>query len=369
MSKEQRVKSNKMLTTHCSLLIAHYSLLTTHCSLLIMKEIFTQLGQYIGNTAAFENLFARAYEQNSWFTPANLTYACQTWAKTLTEENISQWLSAYDLRAIKPKRVLIVMAGNVPLVGFHDLLCVLASGHQAVVKLSSDDKVLLPHFADYLKEIAPKIGARIEFTEERTANFDAVIATGSNNTARYFEYYFGNKPHIIRKNRHSVAVLTGEETQQQLFALGRDIFQYYGLGCRSVSKLFVPEDYNFDLFFKAIYPYKDLIEEQKYANNYDYNKAVYLMSLFKLLENGFLILKEDTHYGSPIATLFYEYYTDINQLKARLAADAEQLQCVVSSGFSNSEVPFGTTQQPALWDYADGVDPREFLIELSASSF
>ncbi|MFK8301331.1 acyl-CoA reductase [Capnocytophaga stomatis] len=312
----------------------------------------------------FKETLALAEQQNGWFTPENLQFACSSWAKALTEENINKWLEKYDLENVSPKTVAIIMAGNIPLVGFHDFLSVLVSGHKAIVKLSSDDKVLLPFVASYLQDIEPAWQGKFTFTDERMTNFDAVIATGSNNTARYFEYYFGKKPHIIRKNRNSVAVLTGKETEKEFFELGKDIFTYFGLGCRSVSKVFVPRNYDFDLLFNAIYPFKDIINGQKYANNYDYNKAVYLMSLFKLRENGFLILKEDTNYASPIATLFYEYYDSPEDLKERLQTDSDKIQCVVSKGFMKNEIPFGQTQHPQLWDYADGVDTVTFLTNL-----
>lgn len=324
-----------------------------------------QLGSLLANTELFEGVFEQAEQQNSWFTPDNLRFAFDTWATSLEEDKVRQWLSAYGgLETTSAKKVLIVMAGNIPLVGFHDLLCVLVAGHKAIVKLSSNDRVLLPFLVEQLKPFAPDWAETVSFTEERVSDYDAVIATGSNNTARYFEYYFGKKPHIIRKNRHSVAILTGKETPEELYALGKDIFQYYGLGCRSVSKLFVPQNYNFDSFFEAIYPYHSIINEQKYANNYDYNKAVYLMSLYQLLENGFLMLKEDEGYGSPIATLFYEYYNDTQSLKQRLATDTEKIQCVVAHNFTKGEIAFGETQKPQLWDYADEVDTLHFLLNL-----
>ena len=323
------------------------------------------LGELFNNAERFSAIFAQAEQQNSWFTQHNLTFARNTWATTLSEANIKRWLSAYKLS--KPqnvKKILLIMAGNIPLVGFHDLLCVWVSGHKAVVKLSSEDKLLLPFIVEQLRDLIPEWAEAVTFSDEKVTNFDAVIATGSNNTARYFEYYFGKKPHIIRKNRNSVAVLTGKETQEELIALGKDIFQYYGLGCRSVSKLFVPENYSFDAFFQAIYAYRDIINEQKYANNYDYNKAVYLMSLYKLLENGFLILKEDKSYASPIATLFYEYYTDAEALKKQLITNTEQIQCVVAKGLLPDEIAFGNTQIPQLWEYADNVDTLKFLSNL-----
>lgn len=203
----------------------------------------------------------------------------------------------------------------------------------------------------------------VRFQEELLKEFDAVIATGSNNTARYFEYYFGKKPHIIRKNRNSVAVLNGNEPKETLIALGQDVFQYYGLGCRSVSKVFVPKDYDFDALFKAFESYRNLIEERKYQNNYDYNKAIYLMSEFPFLDNGFMLLKEDQAFASPIGTLFYERYDDIENLKSRIHENRESIQCLVSQGFIDDEVPFGQTQYPMLSDYADGVDTVEFLLK------
>jgi len=325
-----------------------------------------RLGELLSKTEQFNDIFEKAEQQNSWFTRANVIFVFKSWSDALSENNVKQWLSQYQLpQTTSSKKILIIMAGNLPLVGLHDLLCVLITGHKAIVKLSSNDCVLLPYLITQMKTFAPEWTEAVTFTDDKVTEYDAVIATGSDNTARYFEYYFGKKPHIIRKNRHSVAVLTGKETPEELFALGKDIFLYYGLGCRSISKLFVPKGYDFNLLFQAIYPYKDIIQEQKYANNYDYNKAVYLMSLFQLLENGFLLLKEDEHYGSPIATLFYEYYTDVDSLKEKLTTDAEKIQCVVAHNFTTEEVAFGETQTPQLWDYADGVDTLNFLLKLA----
>lgn len=256
------------------------------------------------------------------------------------------------------------MAGNIPLVGFHDFFCVLLVGHKVLVKQSSNDKHLLPYLAKYLEQVAPGFKGQIEFTEEKLRDFDAVIATGSDNTARYFEYYFNGKPSIIRKNRNSVAVLTGNETDAELERLSHDIFRYYGLGCRNVSKLFVPKNYDFDSFFKAMYAWHPIINETKYANNYDYNKAVYLMSEFDMLENGFLMVKEDSNYASPIATVFYEQYETLEALQHKLETDAENIQCVVSKGLNKSHLAFGETQQPQLWDFADGVDTMDFLLKI-----
>lgn len=306
----------------------------------------------------------RAFESNGWFTEENVYTAFTEWSKLLNENTLNTWTSSYNLNTDRSLVIGVVMAGNIPLVGFHDFVSVLISGHSIQVKQSSSDAFFLPLIARFLEHVEPGFKGRIRFTDERLSGFDAVIATGSNNTARHFEYYFGKVPNIIRRNRNSVAVLTGAETPRELELLGEDMFRYFGLGCRSVSKLFVPRDYDFDLLFGAIYPYGDLINYEKYRNNYDYNKAVYLMSQFKLLENGFVMLKEDSSYASPIATIFYEHYPDREGLLSRLDADRDLIQCVVARDFEREHVRFGETQKPALWDYADGIDTLEFLSEL-----
>ena len=312
----------------------------------------------------FKHQLKIAQENNSWFTKENILFTCENWANALTEENITKWVSNENLERINPKLVAIIMAGNIPLVGFHDFLSVLISGHSVLVKQSSNDKHLLPYLAKYLEITNINFKGKITFTEEKLENFDAVIATGSNNTARYFEYYFKDKPSIIRKNRNSIAVITGKETDEEMKQLSEDVFRYFGLGCRSVSKLFVPKDYNFDAFFNGMYHQKKIINNAKYANNYDYNKAVYLMSLFNILENGFLMIKEDTSYASPIASVFYEYYENIDDLKVKLYEDKEQIQCIVAKDFIEDEIAFGQTQNPKLWDYADGVNTLNFLTTL-----
>ncbi|SFZ92838.1 Acyl-CoA reductase (LuxC) [Flaviramulus basaltis] len=312
----------------------------------------------------FQHQIKLAEEHNGWFTKENIRFALASWTKALTTDNLNKWLEPYTVKVSNPKQVAIIMAGNIPLVGFHDFLSVLISGHHVIIKQSSNDKHLLPYLSKYLEFIEPEFKGTIIFTENKLENFDAVIATGSNNTARYFEYYFKGKPSIIRNNRNSVGVLTGKETTEDLKNLSEDIFRYYGLGCRNVSKLFVPKGYKFDTFFEAMYHWHPIIDKAKYANNYDYNKAVYLMSEFDMLENGFFMIKEDESYASPIATLFYEYYEDANQLKEKLESKKEQIQCIVSSGFTENEIAFGDTQKPNLWDYADSVDSIEFLLAI-----
>jgi hypothetical protein len=214
-----------------------------------------------------------------------------------------------------------------------------------------------------LESFAPFFIGATRLVEGQLTDFDAVIATGSNNTARYFEYYFGKKPHIIRKNRNSVAILRGQESASQLSNLGEDIFRYFGLGCRSVSKLFVPKGYDFTGLFEAIEPYKSLLDHHKYHNNYDYNKAVYLMSEFHFLDNGFFMLKEDEGFASPIGSVFYEHYASEDALRMRLNNQKDNLQCIVANNFLKDEVAFGKTQSPTLFDYADGIDTVEFLLK------
>lgn len=311
-----------------------------------------------------KTLIDQSVSYNGWFTKEQVLFAFTSWSEALVRENLEKWLSAYDLNKEPLKTIGLILAGNIPLVGFHDVIAVLVSGNKALIKLSSNDQKLLPLLLHYLTEVAPAFKERITITEEKIEAFDAVIATGSNNTSRYFEYYFNKVPNIIRKNRNSVAVLTGKESQLQLEALGEDIFRYYGLGCRNVSKLFVPEGYDFTSFFEAMYAYKEVIEYEKYANNYDYNKAVFLMSNFSILDNGFLTIREDKNYASPISSVFYEYYTDIEEVEERLNRDKEHIQCVVSDQLTEESIPFGTTQKPALWDYADDVDTLKFLINL-----
>jgi len=343
---------------------------------------FIKLGEYLGRCDRdregvehfdeFDKLIKTAHRHNGWFTEDNVRYAIGSIARCLKSESIKKWIGNYRSE-INDKhsryRVGVVMAGNIPLVGFHDMLCVLMSGNVFVGKTSSKDGRLLQDVAEVLVEIDPSFKTYIEFSEGPLENINAIIATGSNNTSRYFEYYFGKYPNIIRKNRNSVTVLDGTETQKELRALGRDIFQYFGLGCRNVSKLFVPAGYDFDNFLNAIYEFKNVLDNNKYANNYDYNKAMLLMNQAKLLENGFLLLNEDDALTSPVATLNYEYYPDDKVLMARLRTDLSNIQCIVSkNGNIKNSIPFGTTQQPELWDYADGVDIMKFLIELSVST-
>jgi hypothetical protein len=346
------------------------------------KSVFVALGKFLSQFSennsikkpdvlhndlffdAFEQLIALSQSHNGWYTPEQVYFSIQSWATALTEDHLNEWLGNYEINEDTDKSVALILAGNIPLVGFHDFLSVLLTGHSVKIKTSSNDQHLLPFIAKYIIAVAPEFQHKITFIEGKLENFDAVIATGSNNTARYFEYYFKDKPSIIRKSRNSVVVLDGNETKEQLTALGEDIFRYFGLGCRNVSKLFVPKEYTFDAFFEAIFEYQDVIHYEKYANNYDYNKAVFLMSNFKLLDNGFLTLKEDNSHASPISSVFYERYDNLVALENRLENEKDNLQCIVSNNLIANSIDFGQTQHPKLWDYADNVDTISFLLTI-----
>ncbi|HEY1025639.1 MAG TPA: acyl-CoA reductase [Sphingobacteriaceae bacterium] len=248
--------------------------------------------------------------------------------------------------------------------GFHDVICVLAAGHIALIKLSSQDQKLIPFLLNKLTEIEPAFADQFRLVA-KLEGYDAVIATGSNNTSRYFEYYFSKVPHIIRKNRNSVAILNGTETAEELEALGKDIFDYFGLGCRNVSKLYVPKGYQFDTFFQSLDKFKPVIDHHKYHNNYDYNKSILLVNREDHLDNGFLLVKRDERLASPLAVLHYEEYESPEAVKAKLDNKSSEIQCVVSNTDSDIfSFSFGQAQYPKLWDYADGIDTMKFLTGL-----
>jgi hypothetical protein len=329
-------------------------------------SIFSKLGAQLSNPN--EQLLAVINDEkhyNAWFTPESVLKAVQAAGKMLNAADLTTWLSKYDFNPDSvSKRVGLILAGNIPLVGLHDVLCVLVSGNFALTKASSQDARLITYVLTLLTAIEPEFANQYSFVE-KLENFDAVIATGSNNTSRYFDYYFGKVPNIIRKNRNSVALLTGHETAEQLFALGNDIFDYYGLGCRNVSKVLVPKGYIFNFFFESIEAYQPIINHHKYNNNYDYNKSIYLVNSDKHFDNGFLLVKEDERLASPLAVLFYEYYDDLASAEAKLEQESDKIQCIVSTAplqVKNQVVVFGQSQQPALWDYADNVDTMAFLL-------
>lgn len=310
----------------------------------------------------FAELILREQHFNGWFTPENVREAFSSLASMLSAKALDEWVSRYpQLDAPRDsKKVGLILAGNIPLVGFHDVLSVLISGHHPVMKCSRDDNRLMPAVLNELVNINSQWDGRFTFVNDRLTSFDAVIATGSNNSARYFEHYFGHVPNIIRKNRSSVAVLHGEESPHELEALGNDVFTYFGLGCRNVTKVFAPRDFDTDRMFSAFFKYKDIISHSKYANNYDYHKALWLLNRDELIENGFLLLKEDEQLVSPVGSLFLHRYDQPDEVDHWLTTHRDEVQCVVGRNY----LPFGKAQQPELWDYADGIDTLQFLIGL-----
>lgn len=308
--------------------------------------------------------------RNNWFTPDNVRYRLAGLAHTCDEKVLGKWLSAYSLKnGFSGKSIGVIAAGNIPAAGADDFFQVLLAGHKYVGKLSSDDSILMPLIADVIKELSPEFGRQIEFAQGKLERIDAVIATGSNNSARYFEYYFSKYPHVIRKNRNSVAVLSGTEESEDLRSLGEDIFRYFGLGCRNVTKLFVPRGYNFNLFFESIFHWGEiLILNRKYMNNYEYNRNIYLLNSEKLLDNNFLVIKNDIGIASPPGVLFFEEYDSLDDVFQRLRTDKDLIQCVVSKLNIPDAVLPGLAQYPEPWDYADGADTMEFLLSVRSSS-
>lgn len=327
---------------------------------------FAALGQQLQQGGeGLEAAIHQAYVQNRWFTPENSRHMVNAIAHNyLTKEKLQQWLAPYQARIEKhqPKIIGLTMAGNVPLVGFHDLLSVLITGNKAQVKLSSKDAALMMFVINALCDIEPRFKEQIDIAE-LLKGFDAIIATGGNNTSRYFEYYFGKYPNIIRKNRNSVAVLTGKETREELEKLGEDIFQYFGLGCRNVSKIYVPADYAHRPFFEALEPFAAAMDVDKYKNNYDYNRTLLLMNSTPHLSNSFLMLKESEDVASAVAVLHFQYYKKLEEVALDIRLKRTQIQCVVGSPeVGEHAIPFGQAQQPQLWDYADDVDVVDWLL-------
>lgn len=322
-------------------------------------DLMQELGIYLkSNSDEWIQVKQQAYYKNGWFTPAFIDLACEKIADNFLDKKLlEQWAAHYHIDDnIHPKNIGIVMAGNIPLVGFHDFLAVFISGHQQTIKLSSKDDVLLKHLVKKLYEMEITVQNHISFAEN-LKGCDAYIATGSNNSARYFEQYFAKWPHIIRRNRTSAAILTGKETEEELSKLSDDIHQYFGLGCRNVSKLFVPKEYDFIPLLGAFNKYIYFADHHKYKNNYDYQLSIILLNNIYYMTNGSTLLTENEGLFSPISHLFYEFYTDAEKIKADLQKN-DDLQCLVD----NKATGFGEAQNPGLFSYADGVDTMQFLL-------
>jgi len=331
---------------------------------------FAELGEILRNslsgsmtrfTSQLENLIDNQQFKNPWFTPENVRLAIKSIADELTYENLNKWTARYPaLTSAKGIfNVGVVMAGNIPLVGFHDFLSVLITGNKIISKTSSKDSELIVFISDMLCEINSGFREKIIFTDDFLTGFDIVIATGGDNSSRYFEYYFGKYPHIIRKNRNSVAVITGDENDGELKDLGIDVFSYFGLGCRNVSKIYIPEGYDLEKLFRHWTAYSFLVSNNKYANNYDFNKAVFMVNREKFTDTGYLLLRENQGISSPVAVLYYEYFNSLDYMIQKNEMSKDRIQCITG----RNHVPFGHTQMPHLWDYADGIDTIEFLLK------
>jgi Acyl-CoA reductase (LuxC) len=327
------------------------------------KKLLVRLGEYmLRQDDAWTKTKEKAYQENRWFIPEFISLAVENIALNfLQPEAVENLVNTYDLPddSPRPKKVGIVMAGNIPLVGFHDFLCVFLTGHIAFIKPSSKDEALIKHLVQKLIEWESSLADMIQFGE-LLKGCDAYIATGSNNTSRYFEHYFQKYPHIIRRNRTSVAILTGNETKEELEKLADDVYQYFGLGCRNVTKIYVPIAYDFVPFLQALNKYDYLANHNKYKNNYDYNLAILLINNRYYMTNGSILLVEESSITSPISQLNYEFYLDKAAVQKKLH-DNEAVQCVVS----DETTAFGKAQQPAICDFADGVDTMAFLKALS----
>ncbi len=319
-------------------------------------ESFAKLGDFlISQDKSLTDTISKAGIANPWFTEENIKKSIDAIAKNyLSKEKLTRWVEGYKI-GVGNKNIGLVLAGNIPLVGFHDLLSALITNNNAIIKLSSKDNVLPPFLLNKLVEMDNSFKGRFEIVD-KLSGYDAVIATGSDNSARYFEYYFGKKPNIIRKNRTSVAILDGNESKEELQQLGEDMFSYFGLGCRNVSKIFVPKGYDFKQLFEALDSFKSLADFSKYRNNYDYNLALLLLNKEKFLQNEFMILKESDKQAPPISVIYYEEYTNMSGIKI----DKYSTQCIVSK----SNIPFGKAQHPELSDYADNIDAMDFLTSL-----
>jgi hypothetical protein len=324
-------------------------------------ELMVKLGEYLKeNNEEWQDIKEKAFQHNGWFTPEFIQLAADQIANEfLQREKLENWVTFYHVDDnISPKNVGVIMAGNIPMVGFHDLLAVFISGHYQTIKLSSKDDVLIKHLVKLLYSWDIEIQNHISFAE-MLKGCDAYIATGSNNSAKLFEEYFSKYPSIIRRNRTSVALLTGNETSEELQALADDVNMYFGLGCRNVTKLYVPEGYDFVPIIHAFDKYKYFADHHKFKNNYDYQLSILLLNNIYYMTNGATLLIENKSLFTPISQLNYEFYTDKKGVEAELKEN-DDIQCIVGQEF----IKFGETQQPGLFSYADGVDTMQFLLGL-----
>ena len=338
--------------------------------------LFVKLGSffsdYINNNleSLDRNKFDKAINEsilhNSFFSKKNILKSLFSWSSVLTKKSIDNFLSNYLIKIKKrEKKIAIVMAGNIPLVGFHDFFCVILSGNFAVIKLSSKDSHLFKFILNFLVKENPDFSSKFDIVENKLQKFDAVIATGNNISANQFELYFKKYPKIVRRNRHSIAILNGNETKKEIELLANDIFYYYGLGCRNISKIFIPNNYNLDVLFKSFVLWNEVINKNSYANNYNYYRAIYLLNKEIFFDNGFVLLKESEKIGSPVGTIYFEYYKSENQIKEMIKKNNQKIQCIVSNNNYRKTIKFGETQMPNLNDFADDIDTFNFLLKLN----
>ncbi len=326
------------------------------------------LGQQLANPSeALEARIRQTKVHNGWFTEKNIHRALASIRQAFLEPTgLEAWATTYALNdTLESKKVALILAGNIPMVGFHDVLCVYMAGHQALVKLSEKDKFLLPYLVQLMDEQFPGVREQIQFVT-KLGDYDAVIATGSNNSARYFESYFGKYPHIIRRNRNGVAVLSGEETTEELNGIADDVLAYFGLGCRNVSKVYLPQNYAFEPLLEALHEHRELALHNKYKNNFDYNYTLLILNKVAYQANGCVLMIEAPELQSRIASIHFEYYADEATLEEELKSRVEEIQCIVSAKAlpSVKTIAPGTAQKPRLQDYADGVDTMQFLLGL-----
>ena len=315
---------------------------------------------------AFENLLNKVNQRNPWFTKESVVQSLSVWANLLESNNLNHFISRYETVLFEKKNdkvVLLILAGNIPLVGLHDVICSFLSGSKSMIKVSSKDALLLSYLIEQIKTINSTASDYFEISETKAQGFTHVIATGSNNSARYFDHYFSKFPNIIRKNRSSLAIITQETTDTELEYLANDVFQYFGLGCRNVTQLCVPHSFDFDRLKNAFNSYATIINHNKYANNYDYHKAIALMNGDPFIDFEFILLQNKSMLKSPLGVLHYNFYENVTEVDSYIQEHRANIQCVVSSqSTSFNEVNFGQTQQPKLWDFADQIDTLQFLL-------
>ena len=334
---------------------------------------FVRLGEELAQVASsvenpvWDVAIRQASYHNPWFTEENIRLALRGLSRMMVQDKLEQWLSAYpSLEDVpSPKNVGIIMAGNIPLVGFHDLMTVLITGNRAIIKSSSQDELLPRKVVESLTTIEPAFADAVEFADGRLQGFTHVIATGSSNSSRYFDHYFKKYPSIIRRNRNSVAVITGKESDDDLRALGKDIFRFFGLGCRNVSKLYVHKDVSLPSILDRFEGWQHIANHNKYHNNYDYHKAIFLVEKVPHLDTGFLLLTENAALACPVSVLHYQTFDDLSAVKKELSQKAEEIQCIVASAATGiaASVSFGRSQEPEAWEYADGADTVQFLLQ------